>query len=96
MVLALHALCRFLVGFGGTDVMPLPLVNNHATDRPRSLYDSSDEDINNGFDLSSFQKLEERCLHGVNAGKEATLDSWCFQGVPKVADLTSLIDVYIQ
>ena len=76
--------------------MPLAFVYDDPPDRSRFFHDSSDKDGNDGFDFAGFKKLEDRCLHGIDAGKEAALNSRVSQGVPKIADLTSLIDVHIE
>jgi hypothetical protein len=91
-----HRCFEPFVGFYGADVMPLAFVNDDPPDRAGFFYHSSDKDRNDGFDFVCFKKLEERCLHGIDAGKEAALNSRVSQGVPKIANLTSLIDVYIQ
>ncbi len=80
--------------------MPLAFVYDDPPDRSRFFHDSSDKGGNDRFDFAGFKKLEDRCLHGIDAGKEAALNPRVSQGVPqdipKITDLTSLIDVHIQ
>src|SRR4030042_5024862 len=95
-----HTRFQTFVGFDGTDVLPLTVVYDDPPDRSRFFHDLSDKGGNDGFDFAGFKRLEDRCLHSIDAGKEADLNSRVSQGVPqdvpKIADLTSLIDVHIQ
>jgi hypothetical protein len=76
--------------------MPFTFVNDDPPDRSRFFDDSSDKNGNDGLDFSRFKETEEGSFHGIDAGKEAALNARISQGVPKIADFTSLIDVYVQ
>lgn len=87
---------QFFIGFDGADVVPVAFVDDDPPDRSRFFHDSSDKGRNDGFDFAGVEIPEERCLHGIDAGKEAALSSRVSQDIPKIADLTGLIDIYIQ
>jgi len=93
---SLQNIFETFVSFNGADVVPFAFVYDDSPDRSRVFHDSSDKDGNDGFDFVGLKKLNERFLHRIDTGKEAVLNSWVSQGVPEIADLTALIDVYIQ
>jgi len=76
--------------------VPLALVDDDAPNRSRSFLNSSDKDGNDGFYFSGFKKMEERPLHGIDAGKETALDPRISEGVTEIANITSLINIHIQ
>jgi len=84
------------IGLDRADVMPLPIIDDDPTNRSWFFLYSSDKCRNDGFDLFGLKKLKDRCLYSIDAGEETALDSGISQGVPKVANLTCLINVYIQ
>jgi hypothetical protein len=76
--------------------VPLAFVDDDPPDRSSFFADSADKNGNDGFDFSCLKETEKRSLHGIDAGKEAALNSRVSQGVPKIADFTPLADAYIQ
>jgi hypothetical protein len=76
--------------------VPVAFVDDDSPDRSWLFGDSSDHKGNDGFDFSFLKETEKRSLHGIDAGKEAALNSRISQGVPKIADFTPLADADIQ